>query len=284
MLGPDDLVFCSVPVSHVPLFDRLEPVKAAGFAGISVGVAEVHALRRKGVSFADTARRIADSGLAVADMECVGNWLPGQDFTGTGYDEMMPGLTPEAGLEAAVAVGSPNLLVVEMSNTPVDFDTAVRRFADICDAAAPHGIISHLEQVQFGGIKTFAKARAIVEAADRPNGKLTLDPFHFYRNGGQLSELESLAGTRISIIQLCDALLAPQGDPASEMVLGRELPGQGEFDLVRMMQIIEGNGYHGPVGIEVFNARQLDESMAQIASDWAASARAVIAKARGTKG
>jgi len=50
--------------------------------------------------------------------------------------------------------------------------------AAICDRAAEHGLLAHIELLPFGGIPDLNSARSIGEAADRPNGCLTIDSWH----------------------------------------------------------------------------------------------------------
>ena len=65
-------------MAHVPLTERLGPVRDAGFRGISVSIGDYLGLRRDGLSPAAIRDRIADAGLDVGDIECVGLWMPGQ--------------------------------------------------------------------------------------------------------------------------------------------------------------------------------------------------------------
>lgn len=50
MLSADDLVFLSTPVSHVPLLERLRPVAAAGFRGISIQPGDVWQLEAQSMA------------------------------------------------------------------------------------------------------------------------------------------------------------------------------------------------------------------------------------------
>ena len=76
MIGPNDLVFCSPPRDDVPLLDRLAPVRAAGFAGISLLPGDIFRLEEAGMPAAEIGRRIVDAGLVAREVDCIGCWLP----------------------------------------------------------------------------------------------------------------------------------------------------------------------------------------------------------------
>lgn len=50
VFSADDLVFLSTPVSHVPLLERLRPVAAAGFRGISIQPGDVWQLEAQSMA------------------------------------------------------------------------------------------------------------------------------------------------------------------------------------------------------------------------------------------
>lgn len=280
MLAPNDLVCAAVPVAHVPLLERLEPLRAAGFAGVSVSVGDYRALLEAGVTPAEVRSRIADAGLEVADIECVGLWLPGHDCVEGPWARALAGLTPETGVEIAAALGAQGLLVTEMLGLSAPLEELAESFARICDLAAPHGIVVHLEGVSFGAVPDFAAALAVVELAGRANGAVTLDPWHFFRSGGTLAQLAATPASRIGCVQLCDAPLAPDGDALRETTTARLLPGEGELDLTGLIATLDAIGSTAPITVEVFHRDNRHRTMAEIAASWSASARRVLDAAR----
>ena len=264
----------------MPLLDRLAPVRAAGFAGISIGVHDYFALRASGMPDAEIRARIDDCGLAVVDVECVGNWLPGHERATSPFARVLVDMTPERAVEAAAALGARGLLVVEMLGLTAERETVAEAFGRICDRAAPAGIVAHLEAASFGAVPTFADACAIVERAGRANGALTLDPWHVFRGGGTIAELASLPPERIGCFQLCDAPLAPMGEPLKETTTARLPPGEGEFDLVGLVRALDTIGVTAPTSVEVFNRRHRGQSIDAVAAELAAAARAVLNQAR----
>ncbi len=280
MLGPADMVFNSVPVAHIPLFDRLEAVQAAGFRGISIAVGDYFALSQAGVSAAEIRMRVADAGLEVAELESVGHWLRNRDEVVGPYAAFLKDLTVERMADIAAELGARSLLVIEMAGVTVDMQTAGADFAALCDVAADHGLIAHLECLLFGGIPDLAAAWRIVRAADKPNGKLTIDAWHLFRGGSTLAELSAIPGDYIGTVQLCDAPDQAQPDAFAETMTARLLPGAGDLDVVGMIRTLDAIGSAAPIGVEVFNKGLIDRPISAIAQDWAQAARAVLSEAR----
>lgn len=279
-MGPDDLVFSSAPFLDVPLFDRLAPVAAAGFAGITTSPRDLWALEAEGVSAREVALRIADAGLRPAEMDCIANWMghhgPGQDD----LSRLLAGLTPEAVIKAAAAVGSPSVAVIDLAGEPAPIDQAAEAFARVCDLAADHGLAAHIEFLPVGGIHSMARALAIVAAAGRPNGGITLDVWHFCRSGGTLAELAQVDPALIRSVQLCDVAPVPDPDPWTELMTGRLLPGEGAADCAAIIATLDAIGSRAWMGVEVFHPRQAALGIAETATDWARTARAVLEEAR----
>lgn len=281
--GPDDLVFCSPATPGVPLLDRLGPARAAGFAAISLMPSDIWGLEAQGMTATEIAARIADAGLVVAEVDCTACWMERQKTQGDDSElwRLLRSLTPERVLDSAVAVGASSVVAVALGDDTPPFDEAVEGFARLCDLAADRGLKAQIEFLPSGGIRTLAETAAIAAAAGRDNGGITLDSWHFTRSGGTLEELAAIPGHRIHTVQLNDGPAQPQGDPWEELMTARRLPGEGEFDLIGIIRTLDAIGSTAPLGVEVFNTRQNDQSIDEIARNWAHSARAIIAKARG---
>ena len=283
MLGANDLVFCSAPVSAVPLLDRLAPIAAAGFTGISLLPGDVWALEEQGMAAPEIAARIADAGLRVAEMDCTACWMPRQATQGDGgaLSLLLRGLTAERIVETAARIGARSVVAIDMSETPPPLDEAVEGFAALCDQAVQHGLLAHIEFLPSGAIRSLGEAWAIVQAAGRPNGGLTIDAWHFFRSGSTLAQLAAIPGDRIHTVQLCDAPASPQPDLWTELMTARLLPGEGDLDVAGLVRTLDAIGSTAPIGVEVFNTRQDSQPIADIAQDWANAARTTLSLARG---
>jgi len=149
--------------------------------------------------------------------------------------------------------------------------------------AAQHGLKAHIEFLPFGGISDLASAWAIVQAAGRPNGGLTIDSWHFFRSGSSFDLLERIPGSRVHTVQINDAPAQAQTDLLHETMTGRLVPGEGSFDLTRFVQTLDQIGSTAPFSVEIFSARVADVPMAHAIASWAPAARDIIGKARETR-
>lgn len=285
MTADPTLILSGPPFAHVPLMERLVPAREAGFSGISLMPGDVWALEEAGVSAVDVANRVADHGLAIMEMDCTACWLPGHHAASDDVPmaALLQSLTPERVIEAAARIGSPSITVVEMMGISPSLDEAAEAFAHLCDAAAEHGLKAHIEFLPFGGIPDLASAWAIVEAAGRPNGGLTIDSWHFFRSGSSFDLLERIPGSRIHTVQINDAPAEPEPDLLHETMNGRLIPGQGSFDLTRFIRALDRTGTDTPISIEIFSAATRSAPMAEALKSWAPAARDIIRKARETQ-
>src|SRR5262245_4338693 len=97
-LGFGDLVLCAGTVATSGLLERIDAAAEAGFAGLSLFPDDYRRARAAGVSDAELRRRLTDAGLAIAEIDPLLSWLPGEPsgagvrdegrgFLGTGEDE-----------------------------------------------------------------------------------------------------------------------------------------------------------------------------------------------------
>lgn len=280
----DRLAFCSPPFGHVPLLDRIAPVAAAGFDVISLQPGDVWQLEEQGMRADEIAARIADAGLSVGEVDCTANWMERQNRQGDDADDLsllLRSLTAERVVETAARIGARSVVAIDLSATPPPLDEAAEAFAALCDLAAAHGLKAHIEFLPTGAIRSLSEAWAIVSAAGRDNGGLTIDAWHFFRSGSTLEQLAAIPGRHIHTIQLCDAPLQATTDLWTELMTARLLPGEGELDLAGLVRTLDAIGCDAPVGVEVFNTRQADQGIAAVARDWAESTRALLAQTRG---
>jgi sugar phosphate isomerase/epimerase len=76
-------------------------------------------------------------------------------------------------------------LNVPMFTAGHDSTELVAGFAGLCDRAAAHDLQVGLEFLPFSAIRTVGAARRIVADADRPNGGLIVDLWHWFRSGAR---------------------------------------------------------------------------------------------------
>ncbi|QGP80505.1 sugar phosphate isomerase/epimerase family protein [Sphingobium sp. CAP-1] len=277
-----DLGLSSASFLHVPLLDRLAPARDAGFRGLSLTPDDILSLEAQGISAADIGARIRDHGLAIREVDCIGCWLPSHHQAGDDRPmaALLRSLTPERAIEAAARIGAPSVTVVDMMDVTPSLDEAAAAFAWLCDLAARHGLKAHIEFMPFGGIPDLASAWAIVQAANRPNGGLTIDSWHFFRSGSSFDLLATISGDRIHCVQINDAPAQPGADLMAETMSSRLVPGEGSFDLPRFIRTLDATGCTAPVSVEIFSSETASKPMAEVIRHWPGATHAVIQQAR----
>ena len=126
------------------------------------------------------------------------------------------------------------------------------RFAGFCDRAAGFGAQVHLEFMPMSAVADLGAAWRIVRDADRPNGGILLDTWHFFRSNSDMALLEQVPGDRILGVQVADAPAEPTMSVVKE-TFNRMLPGDGELDLTGVLRILHRTGGLRWVGPEVIS-------------------------------
>jgi sugar phosphate isomerase/epimerase len=231
--------------------ERVRAAQSAGFTTIGLFAARFAKLLRQGWTPHDVADLATAHGLRIAEVEGLFGWAgSAADRDSSSEQERLLYLMADAfGADHLLTVGPP----------PGTFGVAGRRelancFGALCDRAADHGLRVALE---FVPILTepgdLSSALEIVELADRPNGGICIDAWHFFRGERQFDLLETFPADRLVLLQLCDGPLVPVNpDYEADTLTNRLLPGDGEFDLTRFA----GSLLRAPdayVSVEVFS-------------------------------
>jgi sugar phosphate isomerase/epimerase len=275
MLGSDDLVLCAGTLLRVPLVERIAAAAAAGFTALSLWPEDYQRARATGLTDADLRAMLADHGLAIAELDCLGRWLPAGPS-----DPPLFGHDAEVLLPIADAVGARSLNALELYGRRVPVEVAAEAFAGLCDRAAEHGLLVHLEFLPWSGIPDITAAWEIVRLAGRANGGLMLDAWHHIRSRQGLDAVAAVPADRILGLQLADAPAAPDGHILDETMRRRRLPGEGDGDLAALVQLLDRGGCTAPVGVEVFSDALAALPAAEAARRAHDTARAVVASVR----
>jgi sugar phosphate isomerase/epimerase len=255
MLRAGDLVLCAGTVPRASFREKLAAAAGAGFAGVSLFLADYEVARAAGHSDAELRRMLSDHGLAVADLDPLLAWIPG---TGPG-----PGVTeegraffrhgPDDFFRVADALGARSLNVALAVDPGLPRAALAEHFADLCDRAAEHGLLVHLEFLPWSPVPDLRAALEVAELAGRANGGVTLDVWHHARSGGRTDDVRAAAAARILAVQLSDAPAEPEADPIEETLHRRLLPGEGAIDLVGILRALTAIDAPAPLGVEVFS-------------------------------
>jgi sugar phosphate isomerase/epimerase len=225
---------------------RVEAAHATGCTRVSLGAPDVARLAEDGVSGEDLGRRLRGEGLTVG-MDPVMAWYGGTPLANA-FGEF--GLDDEMRMCEALQVSWMSAIGPFM---PADVsDDLVDRFGALCDRAADFGAQVQYEFMPISAIADLTTAWDIVQAADRSNGGVAFDTWHFFRGNPDWAALEALPGDRVYSVQVSDGRAEVRGS-LSEDTMNRLVPGDGVFDLVGVLRVLDRIGALGWVGPEVIS-------------------------------
>ncbi len=244
-----------------PLEARIAAAVAAGFDRLSVSPLDVVLAEEVGVPAADLGRRLRDAGLRIV-LDGFMNWYDGMPIPARSVN-----FTADEVLAMCAALRADALTVFSRPTCDLTPDQLAAAFGGICDRAAESGTRVQLEFLAMMAIRDLPTAAAVVLGADRPNGGLVLDTWHFFRAALGRGEpgqavpdeaepdyvaLEAFPGERIFAVQVSDGPAEPRGSVAED-TFQRLLPGDGDFDLARLVATLDRVGGLGSVGPEVIS-------------------------------
>jgi sugar phosphate isomerase/epimerase len=283
-LGPNSLVLCSGTVPrHISFGERLSAAADAGYDAISLWGRDYARARHDGHSDAEMRTMLDDHGLVVAEVDPAWWWTPGageihipveldtMEVFSHGEDDLF---------RIAEAVGARSLNAADVLGGHWSVDDGAEAFAAMCDRAAQHGLLVHLEWLGWSRIPDVATATAVVLGADRPNGGLNIDTWHCARTGTTTDDLRALPADRILAIQLSDAPAQAEENLIEATLHDRLLPGHGALDLTAYLRSLRDIGVRCPVGIEVFSDALHDTGARAAAEAAAVATRSVLDTAR----
>jgi sugar phosphate isomerase/epimerase len=266
MRDPADLILCSATLEPDPmkagpdcLAQQLQAASEAGFAGISMWTMYYAASLQAGHDRASLLETVRESGLRIPIVEAILPWDEPDDSSAIkAADETFA---------LAEAFGATQAVVVTMAPGALDLNFASRRFHQVCEVAADHGVRPMIEFLPWSGIPDLATAWQIVQAADQPNGAIMIDTWHWRRQpGGPAPDLlRTIPGHRIPVVQLCDSAPGIEGGTQSEAMTDRRLPGEGNVDFAELFGVLDEIGADPIIAPEVFNLELTHQGMTSMA-------------------
>jgi sugar phosphate isomerase/epimerase len=149
-------------------------------------------------------------------------------------------------MDIMAELGARGLGSVSMEN---DAARAMDEFAVLAEMAHARGMIATIEFAPIQVVSTLAQALSVVAHVGQPHFRLMIDAMHFFRTGGQVSEIAALDPAIIGYAQLCDAPAGPPGDRyGEEAMFGRRIPGEGDFPLAAFLAALPRDI---PLGLEI---------------------------------
>lgn len=215
---------------------RAAAAAAAGFVGLGLRISD---FLDSGLTYEETGDLLDRSGLRVLELEHLWDWAQGPDSM------------EEAIFRFADRIGIRQLNVPMFAEHPLA--DLVEPFGALCDRAAEHGVLVGFEFLPYSGVRTIGEVWQVVAAADRPNGGIIVDLWHWFRSGAQVTDLADIPASAFTSLQLCDVAAEPGPQMAEESRHGRLLPGAGAGDIQGLLHALRERGIEMPVSVEIFS-------------------------------
>lgn len=243
MPEPQFAVNCSILLTHLPLRERLDAVRAAGFEAAEFwwpfptatpGDAEVEA-------FVDAVRA---SGLALAGLNLFAGDLPAGERGVVSWpgreDELLASVRVAAYVGAELGCRNFNALYGNRlpGHDPAEQDAVADRNLSVAAAELPGTVlIEPVSGIDAYPLRTAAQAVAVADRVGASGVGLLLDVYHLSVNGDDVAAAIERFRGRIAHVQLADAP-------------GRGAPGTGTLPLRAWVDDLVDGGYDGWMALE----------------------------------
>ena len=247
-------------VRALPLEAQIKATVIAGCEALTVTPSDYVRWLSTSVTTNDIKSMAADAGIRITHLDpfvrWVENWkpdLPAEDFP-----------TDPIAFDADDFFRMAGALEVESFTAWAGFPAGryelpqlIDAFGALCDRAATEGLRCDLEFIPVFGIPDLKTGWAIVDGAGASNSGVVLDMWHYMRGGRDDALLASIPGDKITAVQLCDATAeVPKGMALAEDGLNnRRSPGEGDFPIGEIVEVLRNSGGLNNVGLEIFSPR-----------------------------
>ncbi len=247
-------------VRALPLKEQLRAAAIAGCDALTVTPSDYVSWLAKSVSTRDILREADDAGVKITHLDpfvrWVDHWQP--DFPA----EQFP--TDPIAFEADDFFRFADALEVTSFTAWAAFPKGryelpalIDAFSRMCERASRYGLRCDLEFIPVFGVPDLKTGWAIVDGVGAANSGLVIDLWHYMRGGRDDALLRTIPGDKITAVQLCDATAdLPAGMSLIEDGLNnRRAPGEGDFPVDEIVQVLRATGGLNNVGLEIFSPR-----------------------------
>ena len=127
------------------------------------------------------------------------------------------------------------------------------KLAACADILTAHGIRMALEFLPYGPLATLRDAARMCDLVGWERCGILLDSWHFFHSGAPWTDLKSLAGEQIPLVQVNDAPPPIGTDLAYESRFRRVLPGEGTFSFDEFARVVMESGFDGVISPEILS-------------------------------
>ena len=276
-LGPDDFVwdfFCRSPEDS--MVARVRAASAVGFSAVGMHLGAWVQLTKHPDRIDELEHALDECNMALANIETLRGWAsPSSPSEKCLMQESMVWeITKRFQCRYVQVIGDYTGSIEE----------AAQGFGSLCDRASEYGLLVGLEPVpEMTNIDSLRVGVEIIERADRENGGICFDSWHLTRSTNQISDIERIPDGKIFATQWNDGSLTKTFDDYyTDTLSTRVPPGDGEFQLIAMMEAVQKNDCQAPIGLEVPSTNLWAAPIEEAAEAAMSGMRGLLAKSKTT--
>ena len=232
-------------IMTTPIMRQIEVAAEAGYEAIELWHDHIDAYTGDGGSVAEIRKAVDDHGLAVPTTIYLAGWFDSQgDEYLANLDECRRRMTDSA------AIGAPHIIAGPPGGT-TDYELGAVRYRELLELGRGIGVKPAMEFLGFvDQLNTIEDALEVMLGSGDPDATTVLDPFHIFRGGGSVESISLLSESQIAVSHFNDV----PADPPREIQHDKDrvMPGDGEFDLARYLELLLATGYDRYLSLELF--------------------------------
>lgn len=240
------------------LMDKIRIAGETGYTAIELWNNDLSEYEEQGGSLSDIKKALDDNGLSVPTVIALHGWL-----NTTGEEHKIAIEDAKTKMAQAAAVGS-QYIISSPPREVADLKLGGENYRELLELGREFGVKPAMEFLGFvDGVNQVKHAWEVMQVADHPDSTIVLDPFHIYRGGGEIEDMEGIPGNKIAVFHFNDAPAEPAR--AEQTDADRVYPGDGILDLKRMISILKDADYSGVISLELFNPSYWEENPEEVA-------------------
>lgn len=257
-MGQFQLGLNTSTIRPASLMDKIRIAAETGYTAIELWNNDLSEYEDQGGSLTDVKKALDDHGLTVPTVIALHGW-----FNTTGAEHQAAIEDAKIRMAQAAAVGS-TYIISSPPREVADLQVGGENYRELLELGREFGVKPAMEFLGFvDGVNQVKHAWEVMEVADHPDSTIVLDPFHIYRGGGEIEDMEGIPGDKIAVFHFNDAPADPARSEQTDA--DRVYPGDGILDLKRMISMLKDVDYSGVISLELFNPSYWEEDPTEVA-------------------
>lgn len=249
-------VLWAANVRNKTLVERFAAARAGNFTHMSMFPIDYQQLLGSGQTHASIKAAVRASGIGFVACDPFTKWVPRWAMP-DGYPEsyrQFVDYDADFIFRMADTLGADTVNCVEPFGVKYSTEEAANALGSFSEKAARQGLRTALEFMPISSITDIRAGWDVVRRVDSPHVGMTFDTWHYFRSTPDQAVLEQIPAAKFFEVQLADALPQLQGgDLVTDLLQFRLPPGDGSFDIRKVLETLKAKGAIRSIGPEVFS-------------------------------